>query len=60
MNERERELRRMTQEFLARSGGGDARKREESEMADLDRTTEGNARIRVVESEAAAPTRSTG
>jgi cell division protein FtsZ len=48
MNERERELRRMTQEFLARSGGGDARKREESAMADLDRTTEGNARIRVV------------
>jgi cell division protein FtsZ len=38
----------MTQEFLARSGGGDARKREESAMADLDRTTEGNARIRVV------------
>jgi len=48
MNERERELRRMTQEFLARSGGSDARKREESAMADLDRTTEGNARIRVV------------
>jgi cell division protein FtsZ len=48
MNERERELRRMTQEFLARSGDGDARKREESAMADLDRTTEGNPRIRVV------------
>jgi cell division protein FtsZ len=48
MNERERELRRMTQEFLARSGSGDARQREESAMADLDRTTEGNARIRVV------------
>ena len=48
MNERERELRRMTQEFLARSGSGEARKREESAMADLDRTTEGNARIRVV------------
>ena len=48
MNERERELRRMTQEFLARSGGSEARKREESAMADLDRTTEGHARIRVV------------
>ncbi len=48
MNDRERELRRMTQELLARSGGGDARTREESAMADLDRTTEGHARIRVV------------
>jgi cell division protein FtsZ len=47
MNERERELRRMTQEFLARSGS-EARQREESAMADLDRTTEGHARIRVV------------
>jgi len=48
MNERERELRRMTQEFLARSGSGEARQREEDAMADLDRTTEGHARIRVV------------
>ena len=48
MNERERELRRMTQELLARSSGGEARQREESAMADLDRTIEGNARIRVV------------
>ena len=47
MNERERELRRMTQEFLARSGS-EARQREENAMADLDRTTEGHARIRVV------------
>jgi len=48
MNERERELRRMTQEFLARSGSEEARQRKEGAMADLDRTTEGNARIRVV------------
>jgi cell division protein FtsZ len=49
MNERERELRRMTQEYLARgAGGAEARQREESAMADLDRTLEGHARIRVV------------
>jgi len=48
MNERERELRRMTQEFLARGGSGEARQREENAMADLDRTLEGRARIRVI------------
>jgi cell division protein FtsZ len=48
MNERERELRRMTQEFLARGVSGEARQREENAMADLDRTLEGHARIRVV------------
>jgi cell division protein FtsZ len=47
MNDRERELRRMTQEMVAR-GGGEARQREEDAMADLDRTLEGHARIRVV------------
>ncbi len=48
MNERERELRRMTQEFMARGTSSEARQREESAMADLDRTLEGHARIRVV------------
>src|ERR1700680_4992507 len=45
MNERERELQRMTQDFLARAKG--TQKKEEPEM-DLDRTLDGNARIRVV------------
>ncbi len=48
MNDRERELRRMTQEFMARGTSADARQREETAMADLDRTLEGHARIRVV------------
>jgi len=48
MNERERQLQRMTQDFMARSTGGTKRQQEEADMADLDRTLEGNARIRVV------------
>jgi cell division protein FtsZ len=48
MNDRERELRRMTQQFTAHAGGDPKRQREEGVMADLDRTLEGNARIRVV------------
>src|SRR5947209_3447317 len=47
MNERERELRRMTDEFLARAKGA-SRQKEGMEVSDLDRTLDGGARIRVV------------
>lgn len=48
MNERERQLQQMTQDFMARATSGTKRQQEDSAMADLDRTLDGTARIRVV------------
>jgi cell division protein FtsZ len=46
MNDRERQLQRMTQDFMTQ--GTSRRRQEEMPMGELDRTLEGNARIRVV------------